>query len=175
MWFQNRRIKWRKQNLEKQQSKLQTRFHPGIDSGSDGDDEDRERLTEEKTADVARSSPVDSRVHHDTSANGRLDVQALTSGFSRESYDDGLNIETSEVLRSAVRGSDPMSASALESEMKRVEERLAMRLCRRSLMQSASSSMQLMPGSSNLRMISSIRRLESAHDVDYLTKLQQRE
>ena len=41
VWFQNRRIKWRKQHLEQQQAKLKSlNMYKDIDSGSESDGED---------------------------------------------------------------------------------------------------------------------------------------
>ncbi|XP_063963780.1 homeobox protein Nkx-6.1-like [Lytechinus pictus] len=168
VWFQNRRIKWRKQNFEKQQVHL---AHVRAVQEGQRDDEHSSEEDDEQVNHLVFSPKTsdDERMRVWSSDSETHDAATTSNTITAIVNDTGDEFKHRDADRTPSSSSSASSTSttdfsmALQLEVKKVEERLAMRLCRRN-MQSSSSALS---SSSHLRLMSSIRRLESSRDLEY--------
>ncbi|XP_071506521.1 uncharacterized protein [Diadema antillarum] len=178
VWFQNRRIKWRKQNFEQQQTKL-AEFRAGhearIFEGSDDEGDDAEKLVDSPPLPASRMhlAAVKPRSPLDDTVTTRSESPA--ERLVEERSPERQVVEAP--LPSAVSSSATLPSS-LEQEVKKVEQRLAMRLCRRSMLQSSLTSstslgaahLKSSAGALQLRATSTVRRFDLAREGgDYLS------
>nr|BAD91047.1 homeodomain protein HpNot [Hemicentrotus pulcherrimus] len=178
VWFQNRRIKWRKQNFEKQQVHL-AHIRSVQESRHESDpssEEDDEQVNDHVPSFSSVMVRDDTRIRVGSAGVTNSDAATTTSTITNivSDLDDEFNHrDTDRTSPSSSNDSSSSTANfsaALQLEVKKVEERLAMRLCRRNMVQ---SSLPLSPSSalssaSHLRLMSSIRRTEGSRDIEYM-------
>ncbi|NP_999727.1 homeodomain protein Not [Strongylocentrotus purpuratus] len=177
VWFQNRRIKWRKQNFEKQQVHLahiravQESRHESDPSSEEDDEQVNDHVPSFSSAMVRD----DARIRVGSAGVANSDASTTTSTITSIVTDLGDEFNRRDTDRTSPSSSNDSSSStanfsaALQLEVKKVEERLAMRLCRRNMVQSSLplSSSSALSSASHLRLMSNIRRTEGSRDIEY--------